>query len=110
MMAKTGPIPGCVVLGVHSRRICLSCKAADMRARRARGQYPWIYDQKGKARAILNVYVRRGTIHKRPCEICGTETVQAHHEDYAKPLVVRWLCRRHHNMIHADTLCLLPAS
>lgn len=37
---------------------------------------------------------------KQPCEVCGETEVEAHHEDYSKPLNVRWLCRQHHIDIH----------
>lgn len=40
-------------------------------------------------------------LEKCPCEVCGkTIGVQAHHDDYSKPLIVRWLCARHHMQIH----------
>ena len=51
------------------------------------------------ARAYLNVYVNRGKIERKACEICGEERVEAHHEDYNKPLDVRWLCKSHHQNI-----------
>jgi hypothetical protein len=36
-----------------------------------------------------------------PCEVCGDVlNVQAHHDDYDKPLEVRWLCRKHHQALH----------
>ncbi len=36
-----------------------------------------------------------------PCEVCGaTGDVEAHHDDYAKPLEVRWLCPSHHKLLH----------
>jgi len=35
-------------------------------------------------------------LSKKPCEICGERKVEAHHEDYDKPLKVRWLCKKHH--------------
>lgn len=41
-------------------------------------------------------------LFKKPCEICGAERVDAHHEDYDKPLDVRWLCRRHHLERHME--------
>jgi hypothetical protein len=28
--------------------------------------------------------------------------VDAHHDDYARPLDVTWLCRRHHQQRHAE--------
>lgn len=34
---------------------------------------------------------RRGTLVPEPCK-CGRIDVQAHHEDYSKPLEVIWLC------------------
>jgi hypothetical protein len=37
-----------------------------------------------------------------PCEVCRTtEKIHAHHDDYAKPLNVRWLCSAHHSQWHA---------
>ncbi len=59
----------------------------------ARKRYP----EKYKARYETRNAIRDGHIKKCPCEICGTTLeVQAHHEDYSKPLEVKWLCRKHH--------------
>jgi hypothetical protein len=46
--------------------------------------------------------LRRGLITKQPCEECGAEQSEAHHDDHAKPLDVRWLCRKHHKEHHAQ--------
>lgn len=43
--------------------------------------------------------IKRGEIVKQDCEICGGRA-QAHHEDYTKPLEVRWLCPQHHSDAH----------
>lgn len=40
--------------------------------------------------------VKSGRLVKQPCEVCGLTAVQAHHDDYSKPLDVRWLCITHH--------------
>jgi hypothetical protein len=40
--------------------------------------------------------IRDGRLIRQPCEVCGAEKVEAHHDDYSKPLEVRWLCRKHH--------------
>lgn len=45
--------------------------------------------------------IRRGKLIPGPCERCGATPAQAHHDDYAEPLVVRWLCRPHHEELHA---------
>lgn len=43
--------------------------------------------------------LREGVLVRLPCEVEGCEVAEtdAHHEDYAKPLEVTWLCRPHHN-------------
>lgn len=45
--------------------------------------------------------LNQGKIAKQPCEICADPKVDAHHDDYSQPLRVRWLCRSHHNRLHA---------
>ena len=40
-----------------------------------------------------------GDIIRAPCERCGRYAI-AHHDDYALPLDVRWLCPRHHSLWH----------
>lgn len=62
-------------------------------ARRHRVKYP----EKYKARTAVGNALRDGRLHRGPCEVCGTtEKVHAHHDDYSKPLQVRWLCFQHH--------------
>ncbi len=51
------------------------------------------------ARAYLHVYLKRGKVLRQPCEVCKSKA-EAHHEDYSKPLDVRWLCRTHHLSEH----------
>lgn len=46
--------------------------------------------------------IRNGKIKKEPCEICGAwSSLHAHHDDYSKPLSIRWLCSKHHRSWHA---------
>lgn len=60
-----------------------------------------LYDPaKHKARKALNHEVCMGRIKREPCEKCGAEKTQAHHDDYSKPLVVRWLCSACHGIEH----------
>jgi ribosomal protein S27AE len=56
--------------------------------------------QKEKARNAVRHAIDHGRLTRQPCEICGAATVEAHHDDYARPLDVRWLCRRHHGHAH----------
>lgn len=53
-----------------------------------------------KATSAVSNAIRDGHLLKQPCEVCGHPVVQAHHDDYSKPLDVRWLCVQHHNEHH----------
>jgi len=56
---------------------------------------------KMNARAKVQYAVRVGKIVKEKCEVCGDVNTQGHHDDYSKPLVVRWLCVEHHMEVHS---------
>ena len=51
---------------------------------------------KNNARDYARQYKYRGKLIQKPCEVCGDAKSQMHHDDYSKPLDVRWFCRRHH--------------
>lgn len=65
-----------------------------------------------KKRAVLAVAraVKSGRLTPQPCECCGANPVcadgrrgvHAHHEDYAQPLCVKWLCKACHDEEHAN--------
>lgn len=53
------------------------------------------------ARDILQRSIKQGRIKRLSCEKCGSSiNVEAHHDDYTKPLEVIWLCREHHAEHH----------
>lgn len=59
--------------------------------------------EKSKAHTAVNNAVRDGKLKREPCKDCGTKKwVQAHHEDYSKPLEITWLCRRCHGLRHRE--------
>lgn len=63
----------------------------------------WIKNNRYKRNAHMKVLraVSKGLLIKEPCEVCGSKHVHAHHEDYSKPLEVRWLCPLHHKEVHS---------
>jgi hypothetical protein len=56
--------------------------------------------EKYKAHTAVNNAVRDGRLIKQPCEVCGDMKSHAHHNDYAKPFEVIWLCALHHQREH----------
>ena len=58
------------------------------------------YPMKRKAITTVGNAIRDGKITKKPCEVCGATKVHAHHDDYDKPLDVRFLCSVHHRAWH----------
>lgn len=62
-----------------------------------------------RAQNLAEKAVEKGLLIPQPCETCGANgrmkdgrrEVQAHHDDYTKPLEVRWLCQRCRHKWHA---------
>ena len=76
---------------------------AESRARNA-AKYK-IYDrsrdaEKKRARVMVRHRIRSGALKRLPCEVCGEPKTHGHHDDYSKPLDVRWLCAKHHKEVH----------
>jgi len=80
---------------------CQSCVPEYNRSRKrdwsgsSRNPYP----EKNKARDMIKTKIRQGVVIPQPCEVCGIKG-QSHHNDYSKPLEVRWLCTKHHGEQH----------
>ncbi len=77
-------------------------RLAEYHAWLARGNRP--DPVKRRARKLLFDAIRRGEVGRGQCE-CPTGMpcrgrIEGHHEDYAKPLEVRWLCQAHHAELH----------
>jgi hypothetical protein len=92
-------------------------KTADMKA------YQAIYRQKNKDRlrkqisewknknrniererikSKVRYAIKIGKLIRLPCITCGDMKVDAHHPDYSNPLDVVWLCKTHHQQLHAE--------
>jgi len=50
------------------------------------------FPEKYRAHYLLSNAVRDGRLKRESCEKCGRKDTHGHHEDYSKPLEVRWLC------------------
>jgi ribosomal protein S27AE len=51
---------------------------------------------------VQSAIVSGDLVKPKRCEVCGRKsTLDAHHEDYNKPLNVQWLCRQCHSIRHS---------
>lgn len=55
---------------------------------------------KRSAHIMVGNALKSGRLTKQHCEVCGCQETHGHHDDYSKPLDVRWLCDTHHNEWH----------
>lgn len=67
-----------------------------------RSKYRTLNAPKVAAKNQVWSHLLTGRIKKMPCEVCGHEKSDAHHDDYSRPLDVRWLCRKHHRLWHVE--------
>lgn len=70
--------------------------------RRSHLKYQNTYPKRRAAHIAVGNALRDGTLISHPCEVCGNLKAQAHHDDYNKPLDVRWLCTTHHAQWHKE--------
>ena len=71
---------------------------ATIRCREYRQNNP----KKSRAHGMVAYAIKTGVIIRQTCELCGIDSDVAHHDDYDKPLDVRWLCASHHRQWHAE--------
>ena len=81
----------------HNERNKQYAKTNTQTINRLHRAYAERYPEKVKARKDVYRAVKSGLLVKQPCEVCGCLSVEAHHENYSKPLSVRWLCTKHHS-------------
>src|SRR4051794_27601008 len=67
--------------------------AARAPVKRDTSEYMKKNPEKHRAHTAVARAIADGRLTKGACEVCGEERADAHHDDYSKPLDVRWLCR-----------------
>lgn len=70
--------------------------------RAAQKRYRERYPHKRAAHIAVGNALRDGKLTRQPCEVCGNPKSEAHHDDYGKPLGVKWLCDTHHKARHIE--------
>lgn len=75
-----------------------------IKAREYKRRSRTIDPSKQAAWAAVADALRDGRLIQQPCEVCGNEESEAHHDDYAHRLKVRWLCFKHHREHHGQVV------
>jgi len=60
------------------------------------------------ARKVVYRAIRTGRLVRGPCERRRRKDgchgrIEGHHDDYERPLEVRWLCSKHHRQVDIET-------
>lgn len=66
--------------------------------RATRAMYGWAHD-------AVSMCIKRGwLVQPKECQNCGQkgQRIYAHHDDYGKPLEVKWLCSKCHQQRHKE--------
>jgi hypothetical protein len=87
---------------VLARKLYSQTEAGKQARKKATKTYHKRYPMKYAAHVIFRNYVRDGKIIAETfCSCCkSTEKIEGHHDDYTKPLEVRWLCEKCHKEWH----------
>jgi len=83
-------------------------KSHNERSKKFCKKYRKLNPKKYKAHQIVNNSIRSGILIKsKTCSECNSNYhINAHHDDYNKPLEVRWLCSSCHNYWHKHNQAL----
>jgi hypothetical protein len=103
-MKSGGPMNNCKICGkpaTSERSVYCSAECFRQHERDFNKQHRAKFSpERKRANHLVNTAIVNGTLKRGACEVCGTRAGDAHHDDYAKPLEVRWLCRGCHKRHH----------
>ncbi len=104
---KTYNIYSCRECSTSRHRKWLVTPAGRASSRKATRKSEAKHILKRNARAIFHYHKKVGNIIKPAhCEMCSETDIQAHHTDYSYPLMVQWLCIKHHAAQHRKKIKL----
>ena len=87
---------------VQARKEYVQTEAGKEARRKAGAAYQKRYPMKYAAHVITANAIRDGKLTKaKKCSVCdSSKKIEGHHDDYTKPLEVRWLCEKCHKEWH----------
>jgi ribosomal protein S27AE len=89
---------------VQARKEYLKTEEGKAAKKRAIDSYNERYPLKRAAHIITRNAIRDGKLTSaKSCSVCGSKKlIEGHHDDYTKPLEVRWLCNKCHRAWHKE--------
>ena len=87
---------------IDTRRVYANSERGKLTSHKIKAEWAKRNPEKRKAHNAVSNGLRDGKISRMPCQVCGAEKAQAHHEDYSKPLDVDWVCVSCHAKHHVD--------
>lgn len=70
------------------------------------------YEKKKQSRDSVKIRCREIAKYNfptpEPCEACGAQATDRHHDNYNKPLEIRWLCSTCHKLWHKHNKAIQP--
>ena len=87
---------------VQARKDYQKTEAGKLAAKKTRATYRKKYPMAYVAHVITGNAIRDGKLFpETSCSVCNsTEKIEGHHDDYTKPMDVRWLCEKCHKEWH----------
>jgi hypothetical protein len=88
----------------HPERIRLAMRRADAKRAASKSARNHAYEARHRlereAYSAVAAALDSGLLKREHCLICHSPRTEGHHDDYSKPLAVRWLCDPCHHMWH----------
>ncbi len=90
---------------LEGKRVCYRCLSGYRALWKKVYSSPEQYRRRNRAQHLAETALLSGALSKGVCAVCGNPQVHMYHEDYDKPLEVRWLCGKHcrHLKVNPDT-------
>lgn len=87
---------------VEARKLYVKTPAGKNAMQKAQQRYRERYPMKYAAHTITSNAIRDGVlVPDTVCSVCNaSQNIEGHHDDYTKPLAVRWLCASCHKAWH----------
>jgi hypothetical protein len=89
---------------IEARKKYFQTENGKLSRKKARKKYIYVHPLRRAAHLIIgNAVARKKIIKPDNCSICNsTIKIEAHHDDYTKPLLIRWLCEKCHKEWHKN--------